>query len=78
MLVEHPRHGLAEVLEAEQDGFHLIQLRRVPQSDRALKMRALDNAERILRAEAEKPRRRPKASRERHGKMHRRTSGGGA
>jgi hypothetical protein len=80
MLVEHSRHGLVEVFEAEQDGFHLIQLRRVPQSERVSKLRALDNAERILKeqAEDEPPPKPPRRSRPRLGKMHRRLGGRGA
>jgi hypothetical protein len=82
MLLEHSRHGLAEVLEAEQDGHTVIKLRRVPQSERAQKLRAHDNAQRILNEQAEaqiepppKPPRRPRS---RLGKMRRCASGGGA
>lgn len=75
-LVEHARHGLVQILEAEKDGFSLIQIRRVPERDRALKLRGLDGAERILHAE--KPTRPPKPPRRRLGKAHRRACGGGA
>jgi hypothetical protein len=75
MLLEHHQHGLAEVLEAEEDGHYVIQVRRVPERDRALKLRALDAAERILAGGKQDP---PPTPRGRLGKMHRRASGGGA
>jgi len=75
MLLEHPQHGLAEVLEAEQDGHFLIKLRRVPERDRQVALRALDAAERILTRDKQDP---PSTPRGRLVKMHRRASGGGA
>jgi hypothetical protein len=77
-LVEHHQHGLAEIIQAEKDGHALIKLRRVAQSDRVLKLRALDNAERILHTESENPQPPPKPPRRRPGKMRRTASGGGA